>query len=170
MIAVADGTNPRRLRTGRGAAHQGSWSPKGRQLLVEKYDRYGSEVIWRMTSDGSDRRYLTHGRNVSWRPRRQARYRIVDQRPRKRPESPGLPHERAWPGLQFLTTSQPTARQSCLAIARGCCGSCASAPSRAYADAPSRNGSSTASRWPRSSEVSFRCGDPESQRWGLRSG
>ena len=69
MIAAADGTNPRRLPTGRGTAHQGSWSPDGGQLLVEKYDRQGAEVIWRMTSAGTDRRFLMHGRNASWRPR-----------------------------------------------------------------------------------------------------
>ncbi len=69
MIAAADGTNPRRLRTGPDAAYIASWSPRGRQLLVEKDDRQGSKVIWRMNANGSHRRYLTHGRNAHWRPR-----------------------------------------------------------------------------------------------------
>lgn len=68
FIASADGTSPRRLRAG-GDAHQASWSANGRRLLVQKYDRQGSDVIWSMALDGSDRRYVSHGRNADWRPR-----------------------------------------------------------------------------------------------------
>ena len=69
VIADADGANPQRLRTGGGHAQQATWSPNGRHLLVHKFDRRGADVIWRVAADGSTRRFITHGREASWRPR-----------------------------------------------------------------------------------------------------
>jgi Tol biopolymer transport system component len=68
VIASADGTSPKRVRAGCDTS-QASWSPNGRRLLVQKYAQPVDDDLWSMALDGSDRRFVTRGRNASWRPR-----------------------------------------------------------------------------------------------------
>jgi Tol biopolymer transport system component len=67
VIAASDGTNPRRVRVGCNA-DRATWSPRGRRLLVEKFDQQTEGTIWSMALDGSHRHFLTQGIDASWRP------------------------------------------------------------------------------------------------------
>ena len=66
-VANGDGTNARRIGTGKGESYGAAWSPDGKTIAFSGY-RGGHSRVYSMDADGSHERQLTHGPGDDYSP------------------------------------------------------------------------------------------------------